>query len=144
MRSAIPLQQIQIRSPCNVAWESMRGTEAGVRFCEHCKLDVHNLSAMTSADAQVFVSRQTTRTCVAYVPAPQGGPITLDYQMRKRRFTWRWAVMVGMLGAALSAAAQAVLFKSKAAPTIPVVKGSMVAGGLCAPPPPRPTPAALR
>ena len=143
MPSAIPLEQIQIASPCSVAWDSMRGADARVRFCEHCKVEVHNLSAMTSADAQEFVSRQTARTCVAYVPALQGGPITLDYQMRKRRFTWRWAVMVGMIGAAITAAAQAVLLRSKTT-TIQVGKGTpMVAGGLC-PPTPRPAPSMQR
>ena len=40
------LDQIQVSSPCSADWDTMIGNQQ-VRFCEHCNLSVHNLSAMT-------------------------------------------------------------------------------------------------
>ncbi len=40
------VDQISIASPCKADWNSMSGNDE-VRFCEHCNLSVHNLSALT-------------------------------------------------------------------------------------------------
>ena len=40
------LNNVTIHSPCTADWNSMIGNDQ-VRFCEHCSLEVHNLSLMT-------------------------------------------------------------------------------------------------
>jgi hypothetical protein len=58
----------------------MRGDEKH-RFCEHCQLRVHNLSAMTLAEQQALLSQKPgTRQCIAYV-AP-------DNAIQVRTGTW--------------------------------------------------------
>ena len=115
----------------------MRGDDHS-RFCEKCNLPVHNLSAMTSDSAERLVGERTDRICVAYAPTPQGTPITLDYEKRKRRFTWKLTLMLGIFGAGATAWAQAVLFRTKPIPVSPpIFKGQVtVAGGIGPPRPP--------
>lgn len=48
------LQRVQIASPCHARWEDMTGDER-TRHCAECSLDVHNLSAMTTAQAEDFL-----------------------------------------------------------------------------------------
>lgn len=70
------LNNITIPSPCNADWNSMIGNDQ-VRFCQHCNLDVHNLSQMTRAQAQRLVARSGKRLCVRYHQDAAGRPATL-------------------------------------------------------------------
>ena len=139
MRQAIPLEQIRIDSPCEMPWDAMHGDDRS-RFCEKCNLHVHNLSAMTSDAAENLVGERTDRICVAYAPTPQGTPVTLDYEKRKRRFTWKLTLLLGIFGAGATTWAQAVLFRTKPLPLPPAQRGQVlvpaVAGGIGPPPKP--------
>lgn len=44
----------------------------GVRFCEHCSLHVHNISAMTRARALRLAEKSKGRICVRYYHDPKG------------------------------------------------------------------------
>lgn len=57
-------KQINIEEPCHQSWEQMRGDEQR-RFCDHCDKHVHNLSAMTKAQAQELLEREAD-LCVIY------------------------------------------------------------------------------
>jgi hypothetical protein len=46
------LSQIKIASPCAASWDEMRGDDR-CRFCQHCQLNVYNLSAMTHRRCQI-------------------------------------------------------------------------------------------
>ena len=59
------LNNMTIPSPCTADWSSMIGNEQ-VRFCEHCSLEVHNLSRMTRNQAERLVARSNGRLCVRY------------------------------------------------------------------------------
>src|ERR1700704_5599742 len=59
------LDNIIIPSPCTADWNSMTGNDQ-VRFCEHCNLDVRNLSLMTRNQAERIVARSNGRLCVRY------------------------------------------------------------------------------
>src|ERR1700682_376808 len=69
------LDPIQITSPCTAQWDSMVGNDQ-VRFCEHCKLSVHNLSAMTRQKAMLLVSNSRGRLCVRFTEGQDGLPVT--------------------------------------------------------------------
>ncbi len=57
---------IEIPEPCHVPWDSMR-PEARGRFCFDCKKKVHDLSAMSEAEAERFLARTACEdVCVSY------------------------------------------------------------------------------
>ena len=70
------LNDITISAPCTADWDSMIGNDQ-VRFCEHCSLDVHNLSLLTRNQAQRLVTRSKGRLCIRYHHDSTGRPITL-------------------------------------------------------------------
>ena len=45
------LARVAIASPCTADWNTMAGDERR-RFCTSCRLHVHDLSAMTAAEAR--------------------------------------------------------------------------------------------
>jgi ankyrin repeat protein len=47
-----------------------------VRFCEHCELQVRNISAMTRQEAMRLVARSGGRLCLRVVQRPDGAPLT--------------------------------------------------------------------
>jgi hypothetical protein len=60
-----------------------------VRFCEHCSLDVHNLSAMTQTQAERLVARSKGRLCIRYHHDPAGRPATLPVGQKLHRISRR-------------------------------------------------------
>lgn len=59
------LERAQVASPCSARWEDMRGDDT-TRFCEQCSLHVHDLTAMSNAEAESLLRRHF---------APDGTPI---------------------------------------------------------------------
>lgn len=49
-RESLPISQ-----PCNADWERMDG-DGSVRFCRRCEQQVHDVSAMSEAEARVFLA----------------------------------------------------------------------------------------
>jgi hypothetical protein len=78
------LNNVTIPTPCSADWNSMIGNDQ-VRFCEHCNLDVHNLSLMTRNQAQRLVARANGRLCVRYHHDPAGRPLTLPVGQKLQR-----------------------------------------------------------
>jgi len=74
----VTLEQIRIASPYKASWESMTGDEK-TRHCGQCDKDVHDLSAMTRAEAEALVtSGQAGRMCVKMWVRPDGTVLTAD------------------------------------------------------------------
>ncbi len=71
------LEQIQIASPCKVAWSSMTGSER-MRYCGKCKLHVYNLSEMSRVEAEQFLADSSGRTCVRFFKRFDGTVMTND------------------------------------------------------------------
>lgn len=71
------LNNVRIASPCPMRWEDMRGT-GRVRHCEHCDLNVYNLSAMTPEDAADLVTRAEGRLCATFYRRADGTMIPSD------------------------------------------------------------------
>src|SRR4030095_13572867 len=73
---------VQVASPCPVSWDDMTGDESvGAnrrRFCKHCNLHVYNLSDMTRAEAEAFVSQAEGRTCIRLYRREDGTVLTRD------------------------------------------------------------------
>lgn len=50
------LERARVAAPCSAKWEEMRGDEK-TRFCEQCSLHVHNLTAMSAAEAEMLLAK---------------------------------------------------------------------------------------
>lgn len=68
------LPPLQIAKPCPKQWDEMTG-DAKRRFCGHCQLHVHNLSAMSSAERERFVAASDSRACIAFEVRPDGSMV---------------------------------------------------------------------
>ena len=96
------LDDIRIASPCKSDWESMYGDDRR-RFCAECKLNVYNLSGMTSDEAEELVMNSEGRLCVRFFRRKDGTILTQDcpvgWKAVKRRVS-RVAVAVSSIVAA--------------------------------------------
>jgi len=103
------LEQISVRVPCTVAWESMTGNEQ-VRHCAHCRQQVYNISAMSREAAEEFLQasrgnggdgQDGRRVCVQFYRRPDGTVITRDcFALRRALRTgtmWTLGLVAGLL-----------------------------------------------
>lgn len=70
-----------IATPCPKSWNEMSG-DARRRFCSHCQLHVHNLSATPAREQKRLVADAGGQACIAYELRPDGSLITHS--------RWRW------------------------------------------------------
>ena len=78
MRRSLPLlESAEIESPCQQDWRRMHGDRVR-RYCDSCQLHVHNLTAMTGAEAERLLEDSGGRVCIRMVRDKRGRPITLD------------------------------------------------------------------
>lgn len=77
------LEDIEIQSPCDVPWDSLRGNER-VRACGRCRENVYNISAMTRVEALRLIRANEGRVCVRIHRRPDGTVVTGDCWSRLR------------------------------------------------------------
>lgn len=70
------LDTLQIASPCSADWRKMDGDDV-VRRCGECNKDVHDISAMTEAEALAFVGKGGD-ACVRLFRRADGRVMTAD------------------------------------------------------------------
>ena len=83
-----PLRSIKVASPCPADWDRMIGDER-VRFCGRCELNVYNLSAMSTLEAESLIARTEGRLCVRYYRRKDGSIITQDCPVGLRELRQR-------------------------------------------------------
>lgn len=73
------LANVRVATPCTADWSTMSGDDK-TRFCQECKLNVHNLSAMTKVEAESLLKKQENgeRVCVSFFRRADGTVITQD------------------------------------------------------------------
>jgi hypothetical protein len=103
-KTAPALDEIKVASPCRASWDAMEGDER-VRFCQACRLNVYNLSAMTRAQAESLVAATEGRRCVRFYQRGDGMVLTRDcpvgWAAVKRRLAWIGAAAVACLTAVI-------------------------------------------
>ena len=72
-----PLKNLQVASPCSVDWDSMYGDDRK-RFCGQCKLNVFNLSGMSTDEAENLIMNAEGRLCVRFYQRSDGTVLTAD------------------------------------------------------------------
>jgi hypothetical protein len=105
------LDRVTVASPCTARWEDMTGDER-TRHCAQCSLRVHNLSLMTTDEAEALLqSKGDGRLCVRFYRRADGTVLTQDCPVglaaaraRVRRIAGRIAAALGLVtgGAALA------------------------------------------
>jgi hypothetical protein len=75
-RFTSPLRNVKVASPCPADWDRMIGDR--VRFCGQCELNVYNLSAMSTLEAESLIARTEGRLCVRYYRRKDGSILTQD------------------------------------------------------------------
>jgi hypothetical protein len=76
-KTSFALETISIATPCSADWNTMSGDERS-RHCAQCNLSVHNLSAMTRAEAEALVAGSDGRICVRLYRRADGTVLTQD------------------------------------------------------------------
>jgi hypothetical protein len=74
--------RLLIKTPCKMKWSEMAGNER-VRRCAACQLNVYNVSGMTEADLERFLSAGKS-ACVRLQRRRDGTVVTGDCQRRWR------------------------------------------------------------
>jgi hypothetical protein len=92
------LSRHRIAKPCSVKWSSMSGDEK-TRFCGQCKLNVHNLSAMSTEEAEGLLARKNGKICTYFYRRTDGTILTQDCPVGLRQVYRKQ----GLLAAALYA-----------------------------------------
>jgi hypothetical protein len=93
MKNQPPL--LKVGTPCPKQWDDMTG-DAKRRFCEHCHLHVHNLSAMSAAEQKKLVTESGGKACITYT-------VRLDGTMISERFWFRFFRPLRFAGATVLA-----------------------------------------
>lgn len=79
------LDEIRVASPCAVSWEDMDGDDQ-MRHCQHCKLNVFNLSEMSREEAEALIrEKHGGRLCVRFYQRADGTVMTKDCPVGRRR-----------------------------------------------------------
>jgi hypothetical protein len=87
-RHASLLDGLDVAEPCKASWDEMKGDERR-RHCALCKLDVHDLSAYTRAEAEALVRSASGRFCARFRRRADGTVVTADCGPARRRIARR-------------------------------------------------------
>jgi len=71
------IDRLRIATPCPVSWEQMRGDDQ-VRFCDHCQLNVYNISELSKLEAQRLIASTEGRLCGRLFRRADGTVLTKD------------------------------------------------------------------
>jgi hypothetical protein len=92
------LADLQLGIQCPADWDQMIGGNDHVRHCPTCRRDVHNLSVMTSQEAEAILKRQEQgRVCVRFARRADGRVVTRDSHGQGRGTAGKFLVLVGAL-----------------------------------------------
>lgn len=101
-KPTISLDDLRIASPCPARWEEMMGSES-TRYCDSCRHNVYDISAMTRAEAEMLLSQREARTCIRYYRRADGTIMTADCPVGARTIRQRLMNRVRTFSAALLA-----------------------------------------
>lgn len=77
MKPSVNIDRLRIATPCPVGWEQMTGNDR-VRFCDHCQLNVYNISALSKLEAETLIASTERRICARLFRRADGTILTKD------------------------------------------------------------------
>ena len=107
-RNPATIDRLRIATPCPISWEQMTGDNR-VRFCNHCQLNVYNLSALSRVEAEELIASTEGRLCARLFRRADGTVLTencpVGLRALRRRVAKRtaaiFAAIVSLSGVAL-------------------------------------------
>ena len=83
------LNAITIPTHCPVPWEEMEGDDR-TRHCAKCNERVHDVAALTTAEAVELLSIRGKPPCLRIYRRADGRVMTADCPTGKRERVWKW------------------------------------------------------
>ncbi len=96
----VVLERLRVASPCPARWEAMEGDDR-VRFCQTCRKNVYNLSALQRSEAEALVARHEGKMCATVFRRADGTVLTADCPVGRRKARVRFVRRVTTAAAAL-------------------------------------------
>jgi hypothetical protein len=95
------LSKIKIATPCTADWDKMTGDER-TRFCGQCKLNVYNISEMSTGEAASLIRKNEGRVCVRLFRRQDGTIITDNCPVGLRKLRERIRKVAAAVGIQLA------------------------------------------
>jgi hypothetical protein len=102
------LDHLRIATPCPVSWEEMTG-DSRVRFCDHCRLSVYNISELSRNEAEKLLASSEGRLCTRLFRRADGTILTKDCPVGLRALRMRVSKRAATVFAAIASISAAVL-----------------------------------
>ncbi|MEP6568559.1 MAG: hypothetical protein ABJC10_02200 [Acidobacteriota bacterium] len=101
--STIPakIDGLRIATPCPISWEQMTGDNR-VRFCDHCKLNLYNISELSRIEAEAFIASTENRLCARLFRRADGTVLTKDCPVGLRALRMRVSKRAAAVFAAIA------------------------------------------
>lgn len=124
------LDRIRIASPCPASWKDMKGDDQ-VRFCEGCRKNVYNLSALSRDEAERLIQFRDGKLCALLYRRRDGTVLTADCPIGQRTVRERIALrFAAILAAALTLfGLEALVSKTKRVSEPQISKAARPHGG---------------
>ena len=140
------LDQVQVAKPCPANWDEMKGNDQ-VRHCTHCRLNVYNLSEMSTEAAERLIQNTEGRMCIRMYRRNDGTMITRDCPKGVRAAREKMARVIVMaascvlsaIGCGSTADRLKADFGLAPTPPAPTIMGKMSVLAVSAGPPVPPT-----
>ena len=72
-------EDLTIEAPCTKDWNGMKPADAKKRFCDECKMHVHDLASMTLREAKTLLTSDATEgLCIRYLYDQHGDVVFRD------------------------------------------------------------------
>lgn len=100
MANSTNIDRLRIATPCPISWEQMTGDNR-VRFCDHCHLNVYNISELSRIEAETLIGSTEGRLCARLFRRADGTVLTKDCPVGLRALRRRVATRSAAIFAAL-------------------------------------------
>lgn len=119
---------LRVAKPCQRDWSKMTGDDR-TRFCTDCKLNVYDLSAMTTEEARELIrEKEGGELCVRFYQRADGTVLTKDCPVGVVR---RKRTVLAAAGAALASLTGLAAFAFTAAEPPPPLMAEPLEGASC-------------
>ena len=71
------IDRLRIATPCPISWEQMTGDNR-VRFCDHCHLNVYNITELSRSETETLIASTEGRLCARLFRRADGTILTKD------------------------------------------------------------------
>lgn len=108
------IDRLRIATPCPISWEQMTGDNR-VRFCDHCRLNVYNISELSRPEAETLIASTEGRLCARLYRRSDGTILTKDCPVGLRALRLRVSKRAAAVFAAIASLASVAVGQQSSA-----------------------------